>query len=492
MKKNLLKFITLLLLLTHTSVGLIGQMSTGLVIDEEAYNKLPFRQFFGHSGEQLPERISHRAYTPYPKNQGDIGSCTGYAAGYAAMTTLTAMKYNHRDRDYITSNAYSALFPFHLNMEEARRSESCLLGTNMVKLLEKLKNNGNQLFNEYDKIDSTKCELIDNVQQLGLTNIKGYDRLIKSFRDNNESKINAVKQELGSSGGGVVVVGMLLSNDIKQTERKWEPETEFGDLAHAMCVIGYDDVKREFEIMNSWGADFGDNGYFFIDYDDFANRLNEAYRISINQNFPNIQPTDTVEEESLFTADVDIIKWDYKGYNQWDSIPLQVQYNEEGYYEAEGKFRDGFRVWLNASHNERNVIMVSCNSDKDQLYFNWPDEKSLDDLLLGGPNGNKLISEIPNNGDWAIPSKVGYLQTVDRGTEYFFILYSSRSIDVRNYYRQLKKVKNASNKIETFYEEFKNDLIPTIDIEYQSHELSAVSYTDNDQYIIPIIVKLKN
>ena len=38
---------------------------------------------------------------------------------------------------------------------------------------------------------------------------------------------------------------------------------------HVLTMVGYDDVDRVFIIANSYGASFGDNGFFYIDYDYF-------------------------------------------------------------------------------------------------------------------------------------------------------------------------------------------------------------------------------
>jgi hypothetical protein len=48
---------------------------------------------------------------------------------------------------------------------------------------------------------------------------------------------------------------------------------------HAMCVIGYDDRKEggAFEIMNSWGPEWGKNGIGWVLYKDFKHFVREAY-----------------------------------------------------------------------------------------------------------------------------------------------------------------------------------------------------------------------
>ena len=40
---------------------------------------------------------------------------------------------------------------------------------------------------------------------------------------------------------------------------------------HAVCAVGYDDAKQWFIVRNSWGASWGDHGYFYMPYDYLTN-----------------------------------------------------------------------------------------------------------------------------------------------------------------------------------------------------------------------------
>lgn len=46
---------------------------------------------------------------------------------------------------------------------------------------------------------------------------------------------------------------------------------------HFMCVVGYDDSRQAFRVQNSWGTDFGDQGFMWWDYTNFMSNLSEAY-----------------------------------------------------------------------------------------------------------------------------------------------------------------------------------------------------------------------
>ena len=39
-----------------------------------------------------------------------------------------------------------------------------------------------------------------------------------------------------------------------------------------MTIVGYDDNDKTFIIANLWNKYFGDNGYFYMDYEYFNNK----------------------------------------------------------------------------------------------------------------------------------------------------------------------------------------------------------------------------
>lgn len=44
----------------------------------------------------------------------------------------------------------------------------------------------------------------------------------------------------------------------------FQTETNLG--GHAVCVVGYNDAKQWFIVKNSWGQSWGDHGYFYLPY----------------------------------------------------------------------------------------------------------------------------------------------------------------------------------------------------------------------------------
>src|SRR6202008_2669113 len=94
----------------------------------------------------------------------------------------------------------------------------------------------------------------------------------------------AMKQNIAQ--GAPVVIGMAVGGTFEEmngnkswipTEEDYNNKDQFG--GHALCVIGYDDNLDggSFQIMNSWGEDFGVNGLFWMPYEHFEKFTNEAY-----------------------------------------------------------------------------------------------------------------------------------------------------------------------------------------------------------------------
>ncbi len=60
-----------------------------------------------------------------------------------------------------------------------------------------------------------------------------------------------------------------------------------------MVVVGYDNTRQAFRLLNSWGSDWADNGYCWVDYDHFRRVVNEGYVVkdAINGPSPVDRPT---------------------------------------------------------------------------------------------------------------------------------------------------------------------------------------------------------
>lgn len=99
---------------------------------------------------------------------------------------------------------------------------------------------------------------------------------IKNYRQLSPKERTAIKENLANNRP--VIIGAKLGDNFM----KWGPSSGIlkapesydynGQHAyHAMAIVGYDDSKNAYRILNSWGTGWGENGLIWVDYDFFEN-----------------------------------------------------------------------------------------------------------------------------------------------------------------------------------------------------------------------------
>lgn len=251
-------------------------LSTGLNMDEKVYDKAEvFEALADNVKNPLPERVSLLEYAPSRKNQGQQGSCVGWASGYAARTILYAKQTGKNPNKVRFSPSYV------YNQIALEDCQGAYMHNAMNLMLKK----GALPYSEFAYTEHS-CSAKPSASQQQLAKqftTKGFNRLSKGG-NNYKTDLLAIKQNL--SQGAPVVIGMMVGGTFmsKMNGRKiWKPSkadyNQRGFGGHAMCVIGYDDYMEggAFQIMNSWGKKWGDNGVAWVRYNDFDHFTKEAY-----------------------------------------------------------------------------------------------------------------------------------------------------------------------------------------------------------------------
>lgn len=258
---------------------------TGLNFDERAYRSVPEEEKPMGFGENLPKSASLRKFTPFVAHQGQYGTCVGWSTTYYAATIEYARLNNLSDQKLISSQAFDPYFTY-LKITMESDYFSCSEGTLITNAANYLMNNGVKRFNYNtlacgEKIDPSNKP--DNVPM----KITDFRRLIDP-KISREENIVAVKQAL--SDGHPVVIGMALPKSFYAVDSTglFKPEAtdknyvnDYG--GHAMAVIGFDDARfgGSFEIVNSWGAEWGDKGFVYVKYDDFVDFTRMGIRFEV-------------------------------------------------------------------------------------------------------------------------------------------------------------------------------------------------------------------
>jgi len=225
----------------------------------------------------LPEAVSLLRFAPERSNQGQQGSCVAWSCAYASQTILTAAATGEDPNQIRFSPSY---------LYNQIRLEGCQ-GSYIQRAMEAMQKNGGVSLSQYPYNDQD-CESQPSSSDLQAGRqhvIHGFTRLTDG--DNvNAINVRAVKEHLAKDAP--VAIGMMVGQSFMQDmmgQELWTPQgmdqSQTGMGGHAMSVIGYDDRKfgGAFQIMNSWGPEWGKNGVAWVRYGDFKNYVREAYGI---------------------------------------------------------------------------------------------------------------------------------------------------------------------------------------------------------------------
>jgi hypothetical protein len=263
------------LLLLCSSLVAVAQGGTGLIFDDAAYAAQqrisPSLKF---SGTELPV-YSLRKYCPVAGSQGSMNSCVGWAAGYATYTISLAIRDNINDRAAITQMAKSALYIYN-----QIKMDSCK-GSSMHKAAILLTDKGVCNFRDFNP---PGCELLPTAAHHSLAAANKITDFYTLFEPDAvpDNKVIATIRSLSTNKP--VFIGMNITSSFYRIDRTglWNPTPlDSAKGGHAMCVVGYDNINRRFEILNSWGPAFGDNGFVYVSYEDYGRRCDYAYSISL-------------------------------------------------------------------------------------------------------------------------------------------------------------------------------------------------------------------
>jgi len=263
---------------TNSISNIAQQFATGGNLNRDTFAKAEVYEGLDESKNNLPEYISLLKFSPNRLNQGQQGSCVAWSSAYAARTIVESASKGIDPN----STAFSPSFMYNqIGLDGCQ-------GSYIIRAMKNLTEVGAVPFNDFPYNDKD-CESQPNgqlVREAGQNKIIGFTRLTES-ESASQIDIYAIKQHLAKDVP--VVIGMMVGGSFMQGmqgQEVWHPTNDdynmMGFGGHAMCVIGYDDRKEggAFQIMNSWGNDWGNNGVAWVLYKDFKHFVREAYGLN--------------------------------------------------------------------------------------------------------------------------------------------------------------------------------------------------------------------
>ena len=269
-------------------------------------------------GYELPAVVDLSVNMPPVGNQGNQQSCVAWTVAYALKSYQEKLE-SGGQVNFSPSFIYNQI------------NNGLNVPTIMTDALKVLSEQGVCKYEEmpYDEKDWTS-----KPSELARTNATPYR--IDFWRQVNVQDNKEVKAQLAA--GYPVMIGADVSKKFisdgyaLKSDYVWR---EAGESAggHAMLLVGYDDNKKLFKLMNSWGTEWGDKGFGYLDYQLFGQVVKFGFVArDAHTNYVNNKPV-----ENPITTQPTLVDTGYTNYddhNQYaaDTASIgssDVQYNVE-------------------------------------------------------------------------------------------------------------------------------------------------------------------
>jgi C1A family cysteine protease len=263
----------LMLFVLVLAIPLLAQaQKNGLILDDEAYEAAVLMDKDSTRGK-IPRTINLRKYCPIPGDQQDLPSCVAWALANA-MTLQKARADKVSDAQMINERKFSVAYIYN----QIKYKGDCDLGASFAAGIKLLKTKGNCPENLLPY--STNCNPTPNQshhQKAYPNRIAGYRKVFSGGASKDE-KIDNILDALAAKRP--VLIGMKVPYDFRSRipplRSAWKAEDP-----HAMLIVGYSEITETFLIMNSYGSNWGDNGFFRMDWDTLGEQVRYAYVLSL-------------------------------------------------------------------------------------------------------------------------------------------------------------------------------------------------------------------
>lgn len=226
-------------------------------------------------GTNLPKSATLEAYLPKVGDQGNFSNCVGWSASYYASTVAFLISADSLGIRLPEEHAFDPFAPYDMTHHD--EENECSFNGSIVDGLIRIRDHNDAI--KKLNINPGSCEEVEYSGKNVFDVTETY--YIYDWYEKYDSKLTAICQQIVNNRPVVIGMSVPTSFFYVGADGLFKPNLKTDQIegGHAMCLIGYDDNKfgGAFKIVNSWGTNWGDNGFVWIKYVDFFNYVDEAY-----------------------------------------------------------------------------------------------------------------------------------------------------------------------------------------------------------------------
>jgi len=277
-------------------------------------------------------------------------------------------------------------------------------------------------------------------------------------------RVNPVKKSLAE--GKPVVIGMNCADSFDNAKDIWRPtESPYGKYGgHALCVIGYDDDKYggALEIQNSWGTRWGNEGYMWISYENFAAFVAEAYEVI--ENLANYR--DAVK----FEASIDIVVFN-------DSRGMPVTYDRQGFYKTRLTYPEGTIFQYQMTNRQAAYVYA----------FSMDNKSPVLERVFPSPGVSPILDYRESTVAW--PGEyTGMELSGPADTDYLVVLYSKEELDIGAIERRFANERGSFP--ERVQKAVGSNFIQFNNVQYNSGKMEFTASTQNLKAVLGLLLAI--
>jgi C1A family cysteine protease len=397
----------------------------GAIFDEAAYSRLPRKApLASRAYEGLPKSYSLKPYAPLPGDQTEYGTCVAWASAYAARTISESVALSRKNPDDTTANAFSPVYVYRNIRPD---DPECQEGAAIFWALDLMKDSGAVRMIDVERtVDFPRVDL-SYYEASRKYPIADYVTL---FSREERSKPGLVARMVKKSlaEGKPVIIGMNTPYSFMMADNVWLPveSPDYFYGGHAMCVVGYDDEKNggAFEVINSWGGEWGNGGFMWIPYTAFVDFVLEGYEMIENL----AVYSDTVKFAG--STRIEILNGPAPG-----TAPLVSL--SGGFYKTAGPLGEGTRFRFVTGSGESAYVYAFAAAQAPETSAGGGEFFS--PVLLFPPAGVSPLLNYQNSAVTLPGEDKSLVLDAAPGMEYLIVLYAKQALDIRAVMRRFEQ-----------------------------------------------------
>jgi len=456
--KNKIGRIILILPIFYFSTSAFSQTNpTGVVISDFEYQKTDKRYFSVRGvNRTIPKSHSLKKFAPKPLDQLDYLTSAAWATSYAALTIIEAQQTNRKGKE-ITKNAFAPLYPYFFAKKP--QGYNCKTPVSIIQVVKAMKTYGTPRYIDFP-VRCVAHSPENNKVKASKNKISEYARLF-DVGESNLSKLKAIKTTL--SENLPVVIAMHYEKSFEYAKDFWQPRESFSvDLpAKALCVVGYDDDKfgGAFEVMNSQGTNWGNEGFLWIPYDDFITFTRQAFSLYM---------IPSKNSNSLLSGGIEL---EIVGGENMELTQLRP-----GYYKIKESYPSGTKFKIKIVNHSTGFLYVFASDLTEEIFELFPPD------LTSAAFSSEATFYVPD-GETIIEID----ETI--GTDYLCVLFSKEDLDITSIYNTIRKTKgHFEDKVAT---SLSGKLVAKNQIKFES-DTADFSILESTNSVVILIIEHKH